>query len=150
MHDQARREITPQQPVVRRRDREVAAEQIEPSPEPGFSLIVKLRDARLRAGGARPAAVVHDVPRVAGKQKDVARLQLQRPAAAGSSSDRRASEHRMIRDFVRLAGPLIDAPWRAVGAAQVQPPPHRHHLEQPTEPVHGDLLKALNMRRWSI
>ncbi len=36
-------------------------------------------------------------------------------------------------------GPLVDAPWRAVGAAQVEPPAHRHHLEQPAEPIHRDL-----------
>jgi hypothetical protein len=85
----------------------------------------------LRAGrGGGPAAVVHDVPGVAGKQKDVAGLQLQRSSSRRILQRRGAGEHGVIRDFVRLARPLVAAPGRAVGAAQVQPPAHRHHLSQ--------------------
>ena len=130
MHDQARRQIAAQQPVVRRRDREVSAQQIEPFVR---TEIFADREVEGRAVAGRqghcPAAVVHDVPGVAGEQKDVAGFQLHRPAFRRILQGRRAGEHGVVRDFVRLARPLLDAPGRAVGAAQVQPPAHRHHFE---------------------
>ena len=67
--------------------------------------------------GRGPAAVVHDVPGVAGKQKDVAGFQLQRPAFRRILQGRRASEHGMVRDFIRLTGSLVGAMARRRSSA---------------------------------
>ena len=87
MHDEARRQIVAQQTVVRRRDGEVAAQQIEPMIRTRIFADREI-EGRTVAGrqGGGPAAIMHDVPRVAGKQEDVAGLERQRSASAGSSS----------------------------------------------------------------
>ncbi len=120
MHHQSRRQIAAEQAVVRGRDREVSAQQIKPLVRTGIFADREV-EGRTVAGRQRrgPAAVVHDVPRVAGKQKDVAGLQLQRSAPARIFQHRGAGEHGVIRDFIGLAGPLVDPPWGAVVAAQV-------------------------------
>ena len=77
MHDQARWQIAAQQAIVRGRDREVSAQQIE-----SFfrTEIFADREVEGRAVAGRqgrgPAAIVHDVPWAAGKQQNVAGLQL--------------------------------------------------------------------------
>src|SRR6266446_940622 len=100
------------------RDGEVSAQQIEPLVRTEIFADSKI-EGRAVAGkqGRGPAAVVHDVPGVAGKQKDVAGFQLHRPAFRRILQGRRASEHGMVRDFIRLTGSLLDAPWRAIGTA---------------------------------
>jgi hypothetical protein len=55
-----------------------------------IEVLVILR--RLRA----PAAVVHDVPRVTGKQKDVPRAQLQRLTASQVFQPCRATDGRVV------------------------------------------------------
>jgi hypothetical protein len=130
MHDEARRQIAAHKTVVRGHDGEVSAQQIEPFVR---TEIFANREVEGRAvmgrQGPHSTSVVHEVPWVAGKQKDVAGPQLQRSASRRIVQCRGAGEHGMVGDFVRLARTLVDAPGRAVGAAQVQPPAHRHHLE---------------------
>ena len=151
MHDEARRQIVAQQTVVRRGDDEVSAQQIEPlRPNRRFSLIVKLRARRLRAGrGAAPLPSCMTCRGFPGSSRMSPAFELQRPAAGRIFQRRGAGQHGVIRDFVRLARPLVDPPGRAVGAAQVEPAAHRHHLEQPAEPIHASPPK-IHMRRLSI
>jgi len=77
MHDQPRRQITAQQAIVRWRDREMSAEQVEPLPPAGVLTDHEIEllaiSRRLRSPAA---AVVHDMARIAGKQQDVAGLQV--------------------------------------------------------------------------
>jgi hypothetical protein len=134
MHDKARRQMAAEQTVVRLSDCEVSAQQIEPLVR---TEIFADREVEGRAvvgrKGRGPAAVVHDVPWVTGKQKNVAGLQLQRSAPGRIFQRCGAGEHGVIRDFVGLTGSLIDAPRRAVGAAQIEPSAHRHHPWRPPE-----------------
>src|SRR6201987_5369022 len=93
--------------------------------------------AIFRRLGSRAATVMHDMARIARQKQDVPGLQTQRLAAGRGFQHCRSSDHRVIGDLVRLARPLIDPPRRAIGAAQIEPSAHRHHLEQSAEPVHG-------------
>jgi hypothetical protein len=81
MHDHMRRQIAAQQPIVRRSDGEVSAQQIEPLIR---AEIFADREVEGRAVACRqrraPAAVMHDVTGIARQQQDVTGLQLQRPA----------------------------------------------------------------------
>jgi hypothetical protein len=81
--------------------------------------------------------VAEHVPRISGKQHNVADLQLQRPAPSRIFQYRRSADNRMIRDLVDLAGSLIDTPGRAIRAAKIEPAAHRHHLKKSAEPIHG-------------
>jgi hypothetical protein len=151
VHDQATRRIGTQQAVVRRRDREMPAKEIEPL---SFAGVLADDEIELLAIPRRPgpsaAAVMHDVTRIARQQQDVPGLQPQRLATGQILQHGRAADDRVIGDLVRLPWPLIDPPRRAVGAAQIEPPAHRHHFEQPAEPVHGDLPNGAILRRLSI
>jgi hypothetical protein len=151
VHDEARRQIAAQQAVVRRSHGKVSAQQIEPFVR---TEIFADREVQGRSVACRqrrgPAAVVHDMTGIAGEHQNVTGLQLQRSAGRRIFQRRGAGEHGVVRDFVGLARPLINAPWRAVIAAQVEPPAHRHHFKQAAEPVHGDLPEATKVRRWSI
>ncbi|MFK4402022.1 hypothetical protein ABIF31_008579 [Bradyrhizobium elkanii] len=138
MHDKTRREIIAQQTVVWGCNREVPAQQVKPFVRSEvFADREILRRPVARRQRCCPASVVHHVSRVAGKQEDVAGLQQQRLSARGVVQDRRAGKHRMIGDLVGHTRSLLDTPGHAVAAAQVEPPAHRHHLEQPAEPIHG-------------
>ena len=75
MHHQARRQIAAQQVVVRLSDCEVSAQQIEPLVRTEIFADREVEGRPVTRGQRRgPAAVMHDVPWVAGKQKDVAGL----------------------------------------------------------------------------
>jgi len=70
-----RREITAQKPVVRGRDRELSAQEVEPLVRTQVFADREVEGRPVTRGQRRgPAAVMHDVPWVAGKQKDVAGL----------------------------------------------------------------------------
>ena len=58
------------------------------------------------------AAIVHHMTRIAWQQHDVAGLQQQRLTASRIIQYRSPADDCMIRDFVRLARALIDAPGR--------------------------------------
>src|SRR5262249_26839509 len=47
----------------------------------------------------------------------------------------RSREDRMIGDCARFGRPLIDTPWRAIEAAQIEPAAHGDHFEQPAQPI---------------
>jgi putative ubiquitin-RnfH superfamily antitoxin RatB of RatAB toxin-antitoxin module len=107
-----------------------------------FTLAAVLADQEIEALpvvrrlGLGAATVVQHMARISGKQQDVAGLETQGAAAGGIFQHRSARQHRVIGDRARLRRPLIDLPGRAIEAAQVEPAVHRHHLEQPAEPVH--------------
>jgi hypothetical protein len=42
----------------------------------------------------------------------------------------RSADNSVIRDFADLSWTLLDAPGRAIEAAQIDPAAHRHHLEK--------------------
>jgi hypothetical protein len=96
---------------------------------PAFSLMVRLRSERFRKG-RRAATVMENVPGISGKQQNIAGFQLQRPATGGIIQQRRSADNSVIRDFADLSWTLLDAPGRAIDAAQIDPAAHRHHLEK--------------------
>src|SRR6185295_18444682 len=115
---------------MRRRDGEVSAQKIEPFVRTGIFADREVEGRAVTGWQGRGAtAVMHDVTRIAGKQQDVARPQPQWSSSRRIVQRRRAGQHGVIRDFVRFSRPLIDAPWRAVGAAQIEPPAYGHHFE---------------------
>src|SRR4029079_14209230 len=107
MHDQARRQIAAQQPVMRWRDGEMPAQQVEPLSRPRIFADGEVQ-GRAIAGRQRrrPALVMQDVPWVAGKQQDIACFQLNWPAASRVFQHRRTGKYRMIWDFIDLARSL--------------------------------------------
>jgi hypothetical protein len=73
---------------------------------------------------------MENVPGISGKQQNIAGFQLQRPATGGTIQQRRSADNSVIRDFAGLSWTLLDAPGRAIEAAQIDPAAHRHHLEK--------------------
>src|SRR6266849_8255386 len=139
-----------QQTIVRRSNRKVTAQQVEPLAGAGAFADHKSKVLVIaRRLWPRAASVMHYVRLVSWQQQDVAGLQLHWPAASRILQHRRSGDHRVIGDFVRLAGPLIDAPRRAIEAAQIEPAAHRYHLEQSAEPIHCGNTED-NLRRLSI
>jgi hypothetical protein len=80
---------------------------------------------------------MENVPRISGKQQDIAGFQLQRPATGGIIQQCRSANNSVIWDFADLSWTLLDAPGRAIKAAQIDPAVHRHHLEKSAEPIHS-------------
>jgi hypothetical protein len=80
--------------------------------------MIRLTLERFRAGtGARR----YRHGERAWKQQNIAGFQLQRPATDGIVQQRRSADNSVIRNFADLGWPLLNAPGRAIEAAQIDP-----------------------------